>query len=123
MNELTGIEKLTKNSDVAMAIGVVGILLVMILPIPPSLLDALLSFSITFGLVILLVSLYTIEPLEFSVFPTLLLVTTLFRLSLNVASTRLILLKGHEGPGGAGQVIQAFGNFVVGGNFIVGFIR
>ncbi|MFP6870476.1 MAG: flagellar biosynthesis protein FlhA [Nitrospinota bacterium] len=122
MTELSGIEKLTKNSDVAMAIGVVGILLVMILPIPPSLLDALLSFSITFGLVILLVSLYTIEPLEFSVFPTLLLITTLFRLSLNVASTRLILLKGHEGPGGAGQVIQAFGNFVVGGNYIVGFI-
>jgi flagellar biosynthesis protein FlhA len=122
MNESTALTDLTKNSDVAMAVGVVGILMVMILPIPPSFLDALLSFSITFGLVILLVSLYTIEPLEFSVFPTLLLVTTLFRLSLNVASTRLILLRGNEGSAGAGQVIQAFGNFVVGGNYVVGLI-
>ena len=122
MNELAGVEKLAKNSDVAMAIGVVGILLVMILPIPASLLDALLSFSMTFGLIVLLVSLYTSEPLEFSVFPTLLLVTTLFRLSLNVASTRLILLNGHEGASGAGQVIQAFGNFVVGGNYVVGMV-
>lgn len=122
MNESASLTNLTKNSDVAMAVGVVGILMVMILPIPPSFLDALLSFSITFGLVILLVSLYTIEPLEFSVFPTLLLVTTLFRLSLNVASTRLILLRGNEGSAGAGQVIQAFGNFVVGGNYVVGLI-
>ncbi len=122
MNESAGLKKLTKNSDVAMAIGVVGIMMVMILPIPASVLDALLSFSITFGLVVLLVSLYTTKPLEFSVFPSLLLITTLFRLSLNVASTRLILLKGNEGPGGAGQVIQAFGNFVVGGNYVVGLV-
>ncbi len=122
MKESAGLKKLTKNSDVAMAIGVVGIMMVMILPIPPSVLDALLSFSITFGLVVLLVSLYTTQPLEFSVFPALLLIATLFRLSLNVASTRLILLQGHTGPGGAGQVIQAFGNFVVGGNYIVGFV-
>ncbi|MEE9240594.1 MAG: FHIPEP family type III secretion protein, partial [bacterium] len=91
MKESAGLKKLTKNSDVAMAIGVVGIMMVMILPIPPSVLDALLSFSITFGLVVLLVSLYTTHPLEFSVFPSLLLIATLFRLSLNVASTRLIL--------------------------------
>ena len=122
MNEATGLSKIARNSDVAMALGVVGILMVMILPIPPSFLDALLSFSITFGLIILLVSLYTLEPLEFSVFPSLLLVTTLFRLSLNVASTRLILLNGHEGSGGAGQVIEAFGNFVVGGNYVVGVV-
>ncbi|MEE9240566.1 MAG: flagellar biosynthesis protein FlhA [bacterium] len=122
MNEAAGLSKIARNSDVAMAIGIVGILMVMILPIPPPLLDALLSFSITFGLIILLVSLYTLEPLEFSVFPTLLLVTTLFRLSLNVASTRLILLNGHEGTGGAGQVIEAFGSFVVGGNYVVGLV-
>ncbi|MFC1491120.1 flagellar biosynthesis protein FlhA [Nitrospinota bacterium] len=122
MDESAGLSKLTKNSDVAMAIGVVGILMVMILPVPSSLIDALLSFSITFGLIVLLVSLYTTQPLEFSVFPSLLLVTTLFRLSLNVATTRLILLKGHTGPSGAGQVIQAFGNFVVGGNYVVGLV-
>ncbi len=122
MNEAAGLSKIARNSDVAMALGVVGILMVMILPIPPSFLDALLSFSITFALIILLVSLYTLQPLEFSVFPSLLLVTTLFRLSLNVASTRLILLNGHEGTDGAGQVIAAFGNFVVGGNYVVGVV-
>ncbi|OGL61676.1 MAG: flagellar biosynthesis protein FlhA [Candidatus Tectomicrobia bacterium RIFCSPLOWO2_12_FULL_69_37] len=122
MNEAAGIARLTRNSDIAMALGMVGILVVMIVPVPPPMLDALLSFSITFGLVVLLVSLYTTEPLEFSVFPSLLLVTTLFRLSLNVASTRLILMQGNEGPGAAGQVIQAFGNFVVGGNYVVGLV-
>ncbi|MBI2177720.1 MAG: flagellar biosynthesis protein FlhA [Candidatus Tectomicrobia bacterium] len=122
MNEAAGIARLTRNSDIAMALGIVGILVVMVIPVPPAMMDALLSFSITFGLVVLLVSLYTTEPLEFSVFPTLLLVTTLFRLSLNVASTRLILTQGNEGPGAAGQVIQAFGNFVVGGNYVVGLV-
>ncbi|MBI3128956.1 MAG: flagellar biosynthesis protein FlhA [Candidatus Tectomicrobia bacterium] len=122
MNEAAGIARLTRNSDIAMALGIVGILVVMIIPVPAPMLDALLSFSITFGIVVLLVSLYTTEPLEFSVFPSLLLVTTLFRLSLNVASTRLILTQGSEGPGAAGQVIQAFGNFVVGGNYVVGLV-
>jgi len=122
MNGVAGLSRFTRNSDVVMAVGLVGILLVMIIPIPPAMLDALLSFSITFGLVVLLVSLYTTEPLEFSVFPSLLLVATLFRLSLNVASTRLILLRGNEGPAAAGQVIQAFGSFVVGGNYIVGLV-
>jgi flagellar biosynthesis protein FlhA len=82
----------------------------------------LLSLSITIGLVVLLMSLYNTNPLDFSSFPPLLLLTTLFRLSLNIASTRLILLHGHEGPGAVGQVIQSFGNFVVGGNYTVGFI-
>jgi len=122
MNGVAGLSRFTRNSDVVMAVGLVGILLVMIIPIPPAMLDALLSFSITFGIVVLLVSLYTTEPLEFSVFPSLLLVATLFRLSLNVASTRLILLRGNEGPAAAGQVIQAFGSFVVGGNYIVGLV-
>jgi flagellar biosynthesis protein FlhA len=110
------------NGDLLMAISVVGVLIVMVIPLPPLLLDLLLSFSITFSLIILLVSMYTLQPLEFSVFPSLLLVVTLFRLSLNVASTRLILLHGNEGVAAAGQVIKAFGNFVVGGNYLVGLI-
>ena len=109
-------------SEVGLAAGVVGILVVMILPLPPFLLDILLSFNITFALIILLTGMYTLRPLDFSVFPSVLLVTTLFRLSLNVASTRLILLHGDEGTAAAGQVIRAFGLFVVGGNYFVGLV-
>ncbi len=105
-----------------MAIGVVGILMIMIMPLPTLILDLLLSLGITIGILILLMSLYNADPLEFSSFPSLLLITTLYRLSLNIASTRLILLRGHEGEGSAGQVIQSFGNFMVGGNFAVGLI-
>ena len=110
------------QSDLLTAVGVIGILLLMILPLPTILLDILLSLSITFSLVILLTSLYIKTPLEFSTYPALLLLTTLFRLSLNIASTRLILLHGNEGPSAAGQVIKSFGLFVVGGNYFVGFI-
>jgi len=102
--------------------GVVMILAVMVMPIPPLLLDLLLSFSITFALIILLVSVFMRGPLDFSVFPSLLLIVTLIRLSLNVASTRIILLHGSEGTGAAGQVIESFGSFVVGGNFVVGTV-
>lgn len=109
-------------SSLAVAIGVVSVLLVMIIPLPTIMLDLLLSLSITAGLVILLMSMYNTNPLDFSSFPSLLLLTTLFRLSLNIASTRLILLHGHEGPGAVGQVINSFGNFVVGGNYAVGLI-
>ncbi len=109
-------------SSLALAVGVVGILMMMIIPLPTVALDLLLTFGITSGLVILLVAMYNTNPLEFSSFPSLLLVTTLYRLSLNIASTRLILLHGHEGPGAVGQVIQSFGQFVVGGNFGVGLI-
>lgn len=109
-------------AEVGLAAGVVGILVVMILPLPTFLLDILLSFNITFALVILLTGMYTLRPLDFSVFPSVLLVTTLFRLSLNVASTRLILLHGNEGYDAAGQVIRAFGEFVVGGNYFVGLV-
>ena len=105
-----------------MAAGIAGILLVMMIPMHPFVLDILLSFSITFSLIILLVSVYVLRPLEFSIFPSILLTATLLRLSLNVASTRLILLHGNEGSGAAGQVIKAFGAFVVGGNYVVGFI-
>lgn len=111
-----------KGGNTAMAIGVAGILLVMMIPMHPFVLDILLSFSITLSLIILLVSVYTPKPIDFSVFPSVLLIATLLRLSLNVASTRLILLHGNEGTGAAGQVIKAFGAFVVGGNYVVGFI-
>ncbi|OGP71532.1 MAG: flagellar biosynthesis protein FlhA [Deltaproteobacteria bacterium RBG_13_58_19] len=104
------------------ALGVIITLFVMIFPVPALVLDLLLSFNITFSLMVLLLSLYTIKPIEFFIFPSLLLVTTLFRLSLNVASTRLILLHGWEGMEAAGRVIRSFGSFVVGGNYVVGGI-
>ena len=109
-------------SSLMVAVGLVGILMVMILPLPTLMLDLLLSLGITMSLVILLMAMYNTDPLEFSAFPSLLLLTTLYRLSVNIASTRLILLHGHEGPGAVGKVIQSFGNFVVGGSFAVGLI-
>ena len=118
----SGTLTLTRNSDVIMAIAIVGILVIMVIPIPTFLMDSLLSFNITVSVIVLLVAMYTLKPLEFSVFPSLLLVVTLFRLSLNVASTRLILLYGNEGTDAAGQVIRAFGSFVVGGNYVVGMV-
>ncbi len=111
-----------RSSSAMMAMGVVGILMVMIIPIPTFFLDILLSFSITLSIIILLMSMYVLKPLHFSVFPSVLLIATLLRLSLNVASTRLILLHGNEGTAAAGQVIKAFGTFVVGGNYVVGLI-
>ncbi len=113
---------ISKNSDIAMAMAVVGILLFLVVPLPPMLLDLLISFNITFALIILLASMYTLRPLDLSAFPSILLLVTLFRLSLNVASTRIILIHGHEGAMAAGRVIQAFGSFVVGGNYLVGII-
>jgi len=113
---------IAKNSDISLAVAVVGILIFMIIPLPTMLLDLLFSFNITFALIILLASMYTLRPLELSAFPSILLLITLFRLSLNVASTRIILIHGNEGSMAAGKVIQAFGNFVVGGNYLVGII-
>jgi len=110
------------KGELCVAVGVILTLLVMIFPLPRLLLDLLLSFNLTFSLMVLLLSLYTIKPIEFFIFPSLLLVTTLFRLSLGVASTRLILLHGWEGLGAAGRVIHSFGSFVVGGNYVVGGI-
>lgn len=110
------------TSSLIMATGVVAILMIMILPLPTLMLDLLLSMGITIGILILLMSMYNTDPLDFSSFPSLLLITTLYRLSLNIASTRLILLHGHEGEGSVGQVIQSFGSFVVGGSFAVGLI-
>ena len=106
-----------KNNDIIMAIGIVVIVAMMIIPLPPMLLDILLTLNISLSVIILLVCLFIKEPLEYSSFPIILLVATIFRLGLNVSSTRLILLHGA-----AGEVINSFGQFVVGGNYIVGFI-
>lgn len=115
-------EKLTKNTDLLIAFGLLAVLAVMIIPLPPILLDIALTFSLAISVLILLVSIYTKKALDFTAFPSLLLLTTLFRLSLNVATTRLILSHGHEGPQAAGEVIHSFGNFVVGNNYVIGFI-
>jgi flagellar biosynthesis protein FlhA len=113
---------LAQRSDALMALAVLAILTVMLIPLPPLLLDLLLTGNIALSLLTLLISMYILRPLEFSVFPSLLLLLTLFRLSLNVASTRLILLHGNEGARAAGQVIHAFGLFVVGGSYVVGAV-
>ncbi len=114
---LGALSSLLKNNDIIMAIGIVIIVAMMIIPLPPMLLDILLTLNISLSVIILLVCLFIKEPLEYSSFPIILLVATIFRLGLNVSSTRLILLHGS-----AGEVINSFGQFVVGGNYIVGFI-
>ncbi len=101
---------------------VITVLSMMVLPLPPWLLDTFFTLNIALALVVMMVAAYMKRPLDFSVFPTVLLLTTLLRLSLNVASTRVVLLEGHTGPGAAGAVIEAFGHFLIGGNFAVGFI-
>jgi len=114
--------QLASRSDIVLAMALVGVLIIMVIPIPKFLVDLLLTGSISAALLVVLVSLYVEKPLDFSVFPTLLLLVTLYRLSLNVATTRLILLHGHEGTNAAGKLIQAFGQFVVGGNYAVGLV-
>jgi flagellar biosynthesis protein FlhA len=101
---------------------IIAILSMMVLPLPPFALDLLFTFNIALAVMVLLVAMYTQKPLDFSIFPTVLLVTTLLRLSLNVASTRVVLLHGHAGPDAAGKVIEAFGHFLVGGNYAVGIV-
>ncbi len=113
---------LRKREDVFVAILMVSVIGVMILPVPPFILDILLSLSISLSITIIVTSIYIRKPLDFSVLPSILLMATLYRLALNVASTRLILLRGNEGVDAAGDVIKAFGNFVVGGNYAVGMI-
>ena len=113
----------TQGPDVLAGIGILLIMVVMIVPIHPFLLDLLLAFSLAFSVMIMLVSLYTKKPLDFSTFPSVLLISTLFRLALNVASTRNILLHGGtDGTEAAGHIIKSFGEFVVEGNFVVGII-
>ncbi|WP_424904763.1 flagellar biosynthesis protein FlhA [Thermodesulfovibrio sp.] len=110
------------RSDVLVAVGIILILIFMIVPIPPFMLDLSLTMSITISILIILVASYVRRPLDFSVFPSVLLIATLMRLSLNIASTRLILTRGELGTEAAGKVIKAFGEFVVSGNFVVGLI-
>jgi len=113
---------LAKRGDLALAFGVMAIIVVLILPLPAFLLDFSLAISITFSVLVLMTALFIQKPLEFSAFPTVLLIATMLRLALNLASTRLILGQGHEGTDSAGKVIEAFGNFVMQGNFIIGII-
>ena len=110
------------NADISLAVGLIIVLGVMILPLPPTLLDVLFALNITFSVLVLFVALYSVKPLDFSAFPSVLLVATLFRLALNIASTRAILQNGKQGPAAAGHVIKAFGSFVVGGNYFIGII-
>jgi len=113
---------LAKRGDLALALGVMTIIVVLILPMPAFLLDFSLAISITFSVLVLMTSLFIQKPLEFSAFPTVLLIATMLRLALNLASTRLILGHGHEGTSAAGHVIEAFGSFVMQGNFVIGVI-
>src|ERR1700726_680673 len=116
------IADLLKRGDIALAVGMMTILVVLILPLPPVLLDLFLAVSIILSVLILMTALFIHAPLEFSAFPTVLQIATMLRLALNLASTRLILAHGHEGTAAAGHVIQAFGNFVMGGNYVIGII-
>ncbi len=111
-----------RKGDMGLAIGVLVILVILILPLPPVLLDLALAISIILSILILMTALFIHTPLEFSAFPTVLLIATMLRLALNLASTRLILSHGHEGGAAAGHVIEAFGNFVMSGNFVIGII-
>ncbi|MDD7910152.1 MULTISPECIES: flagellar biosynthesis protein FlhA [Pseudovibrio] len=111
-----------RHGDLGLAIGVMVILVMLILPMPAVMLDMFLAISIIFSVMILMTGLFIQKPLEFSSFPTVLLIATMLRLALNMASTRLILANGHEGEGAAGSVISAFGNFVMGGNYVIGII-
>jgi flagellar biosynthesis protein FlhA len=117
-----GLGNLLRHGDIGLALGVVAILLVLLLPMPRWLLDASLALSITFSVLILMVSLFIQRPLDFSSFPTVLLIATMMRLALNLATTRTILSHGHEGTHAAGEVIQAFGNLLMSGNFVIGVI-
>ncbi len=122
LSRLVDLGTMLRRSDIGLAVGMMTILVILILPLPPILLDFALAVSITFSVLILMTSLFIQTPLEFSAFPTVLLIATMLRLALNLASTRLILAHGHEGTAAAGHVIEAFGNFVMGGNFVIGII-
>ncbi len=122
LSRLADLGTMLRRGDIGLALGIMTILVILILPLPPLLLDFALAISITFSVLILMTSLFIQTPLEFSAFPTVLLISTMLRLSLNLASTRLILAHGHEGTAAAGHVIEAFGHFVMSGNFVIGII-
>ncbi|HEY8594584.1 MAG TPA: flagellar biosynthesis protein FlhA [Devosiaceae bacterium] len=119
LREITG---LLRQTDIVMALGVMAVIVILILPMPSVMLDLLLAISIVFSVLILMTALFIQGPLEFSAFPTVLLIAAMLRLALNLASTRLILSNGHTGTAAAGHVIEAFGNFVMRGNFVIGII-
>ena len=121
-NKLTAALQLLGKAELGAPLIIVIILAMIMLPLPTFLLDLLFTFNIAFSLIILLVVVYTLKPLEFAAFPTVILLATLLRLALNVASTRIVLLEGHNGGDAAGKVIEAFGAFVIGGNFAVGIV-
>src|SRR5690348_2370470 len=110
------------RTGLGVPLGVLGVLAMVVLPLPPFALDTLFTFNIALSIVIVMSVFYVARPVEFGVFPTILLIATLLRLALNVASTRVVLLNGHTGPQAAGHVIQSFGEFVIGGNFAVGVV-
>lgn len=120
--ELAFVNAVSRQSHLAVPLAVVAILMVLLVPLPPLLLDLLISINLMISVVVLLVSVYVTDPMEFTAFPSLLLLTTLYRLALNVATARLILLNGESGEDAAGSVIKAFGQFVIGGNYIVGVV-
>src|SRR5262245_47128199 len=120
--QLGDLRSMLMRSEIALAAGVLLILLIMLVPLPAILLDLLLAISITSSILILMTCLMVKKPLEFTSFPSVLLLSTLMRLSLNIASTRLILSNGQGGHDAAGQVIAAFADFVMGGNFVIGVI-
>jgi len=121
-NQLLSQIQHSMKSGIGIPIAILALLAMVVVPLPPFLLDVFFTFNIALSLVVLMVSLYAKRPLDFAVFPTIILLTTLFRLALNIASTRVILLEGHTGPAAAGNVIEAFGAFVIGGNFAVGLV-
>jgi flagellar biosynthesis protein FlhA len=116
------IGRLLRSTDIGLAIGVMAIIVMLIVPMPSMLLDAFLAVSIIFSVLIMMTALFIQAPLEFSSFPTVLLIATMLRLALNLASTRLILSNGHTGTDAAGHVIEAFGQFIMRGNFVIGVV-
>src|SRR5690348_15621578 len=110
------------RAGIGVPVGVLAVLAMVVLPLPPFALDVLFTFNIALSIMIVVAVFYVPRPIDFGVFPTVLLLATLLRLALNVASTRVVLLNGHGGPGAAGHVIQSFGEFVIGGNFAVGVV-
>src|SRR5690606_35164240 len=118
----TSVIDMLRSGDIALATGVMGLIVILIVPLPPLLVDLLLAISIVFSVMILMTALFIHRPLEFSSFPTVLLIATMLRLGLNLATTRLILSEGHNGTAAAGHVIEAFGNFVTRGNFVIGTV-
>ena len=118
----TTLNFLLAQKDISVVLFVMSILAIIIVPLPSGLLDVMLTLSIALSVLILLISLYVPKPTDLSTFPTLILIITLFRLSLNIATTRMILSHGHEGPDAVSDIITSFGEFVVGGNFVIGII-